>query len=141
MLNPFLTPMRRMAELVMAGYGFGLGAYIWGQAIAGHNALGWTSMSPDEAVTFGQIIATAGLVHALGIHINGRWIWSPFLRLAGMVVHLVVLTLMSVHGAGAHSTAGFTYPFIHAGFTAVSSFIGRDCASAIQRTRGIWKQN
>lgn len=139
--NPFLTPMRRMAELVMAGYGAGLGLFIWGQGLAGHNAMGWASMSPDEAVTFGQAIATAGLVHALGIYINGRWNWSPFLRLAGILVHLFVLTLMSAYGASAHSTAGFTYPFILAGFAAVSSFIGRDCVTAIQRARRSWKPN
>lgn len=41
-------------------------------------------------------ITLASCVYLLGIWINGNWRWSPFLRLAGALVHAVSLTLFAI---------------------------------------------
>lgn len=141
MMSPFLTPLRRMSELVIAAYGAGFGLFVWGHGIAGHSALRWASLDLSEGVMVGQIMATAGMIHALGIWINGRWNWSPFLRLAGLAVHLVVLMVLTELGTSAKSTAGYTYAYILTGFIVVASFVVRDCVAAIDRRRAKWKHN
>ena len=55
-------------------------------------------------------MTVAALVHAMGININGRWRWSPVLRLTGMICHAVAFFYLA--SLGSASLPLLTYRFI-----------------------------
>lgn len=73
----------------------------------------------------GSLMLASGL-YLLGIIINGRWRWSPWLRLAGSLWHSVTLTafalggLTAPYGENLAVTAG-VFAVVHIWFTALNA--------------------
>ena len=135
----FLTPVRRVIELLMVAYGGGFGLFVWWAYVGGAHALGWANISPDHGFMVGKIMLFAALIHAMGIRINGHWRGSPFLRLAGVVAHMIMITTLAVWGIEVVNTAAFTYGFIVTMFAAVTWFVLEDCAAALG-ARASWSR-
>lgn len=82
-------------------YGFGF----FGLAMAGWNAM-FPDMFGNVAVGF-EVEAWSGLqlsgamLLAIGLFINGRWRWSPALRLTGATVCALICSALAASAAGA----------------------------------------
>ena len=105
----YLYPQRKRLEILSAVFAAGFGVNLW--LAAQHGApLSWAGLHNGHALAFGQAVSLAALVHALGVRINGKWRWSPALRLAGMACHAALFMWLAVQGAGL--SAGYTYGWI-----------------------------
>lgn len=104
--------MRKSAEIIMAGYGILFGVSMVLLTKAGYAPLGWAGFSDGQAVIYGNVVLSMGILHGLGATINGRWRLSPYLRLAGMLGHSAALSILMVAGLLLGSSAGVTYSFI-----------------------------
>ena len=92
--------------MLVALYSIGFGVHIWARAFHGQPLL-WAGLDNSDALMFGQAMSLSGLVHALGVRINGHWRWSPALRLVGMAGHAAAFAFLTIHGGD--STASYTY--------------------------------
>lgn len=106
MTRTYLFPQRRRFEILSAMFAGGFGLHIWARAYH-TNPLEWAGVSIGEALAFGCIMASFAMVHSIGVHINGRWRWSPVLRLIGLLGHTLAFALLAYHGMG--QTAAYTY--------------------------------
>lgn len=136
-MTVFLSPVRRTIELLVGAYGTGFGLYVWFGAKSGDNLLAWAGLNYSSGLWVAQLMSLAGLVHIMGVKINGKWRWSPFIRLAGILVHVALLSHLVSSGIEAFSTAGYTYGFIFILFLSVLWYVATDCISAVRR--GAWK--
>lgn len=109
MVHRYLYPAHKRLEILSACFAGGFGVHIWATSLAGE-PLAWAGIHNGGAVLFGQAISLAALVHAAGVRINGRWKWSPILRLAGMSAHSLMFGWLAV--AGFEQTAGYTYGWV-----------------------------
>ena len=107
----YLYPQRKRLEVLSAVFAAGFGIHLWLAAQTG-SPLAWAGLHNGHALAFGQAVSLAALVHALGVRINGRWRWSPALRLIGMSCHAVLFLWLACRGAG--QSAGYTYGWISA---------------------------
>lgn len=89
-----------------AVFAIGFGMHVWMLTFSSQ-PLAWAGLDNDDALVLGQAMSLAGVIHALGIRINGNWRWSPALRFLGMCVHAGAFLYLSWSGAG--QTAGYTY--------------------------------
>jgi len=102
-----LDQTRKQIEMYMAAYGVVFGAGLMVLLAAGGQPLYWLQVSQNTQTDVALLILFAGVVHALGIQINGRWRWSPALRLAGMAAHASAMTWLT--GAAFIATVGSYY--------------------------------
>jgi len=87
-MTKYLNQTRQIIEigasLVAVGFGLftiavislGLGDPLW-----------WAGLDIPAQNAFALVLVFAGTIHSWGIAINGRWQWSPLLRVIGMTVH------------------------------------------------------
>lgn len=123
----YLYPVRKRIEVLAALFSIGFGMHVWALAF-NSQPLAWAGLDNAEALSLGQAMSLAGLVHALGIRINGNWRWSPALRVAGMSVHAASFLFLAWSGIG--QTAGYTYSW-GAGMALVGAWsAGRDMKRA-----------
>lgn len=105
----YLYPHRKRMEVQSAVFAAGFGVHLWATSFHGE-PLAWAGIENGNALWFGQFVTVAALVHAMGIKINGRWQWSPVLRLTGMICHALAFFYLAAIGIG--QSAAFTYGFI-----------------------------
>jgi len=109
----YLYPHTRRIEVTMALYaaGFGLHA-LYLKIRLGDAGLSWAGVDDGWAVATPLVVAS--LIHGLAIRVNGRaGPLSPFLRACAMAVFAGFFAGLA--GAGAGSSAGFTYSAITVG--------------------------
>lgn len=133
----YLYPARKRLEILSACFAGGFGVHIWATSLTGE-PLAWAGMHNGEAVVLGQIVGLAALVHAAGVKINGRWKWSPSLRLAGMAVHSLIFGWLALVGVG--QTAGYTYSWVTGMLIAGAFSAFKDTRRALGWEPG-WNQN
>lgn len=102
----YLYPHRKRMEICSAVFAAGFGVHLWAAAIHGE-PLAWAGVHNGQALMFGQAVTIASFVHALGVNINGKWRWSPVLRLIGMSAHAVMFAWLATRGIG--QSAAYTY--------------------------------
>ena len=92
-------PPRKLAELFAAIYALGLGT--WGLLAwsDGQALFWWSDYGRRFSLHVSLFLMVSALVHGAGVKINGRWRWSPALRLVGMTGHLSVVTALAVNSA------------------------------------------
>lgn len=61
---------------------------------------GWMAYDIDAEVWGFGFMSASGL-SAYGIHINGRWRWSPYIRIVGYLILLVLFGILAISGLGA----------------------------------------
>lgn len=108
-----MIPARRIFEMFAAVYGGFYG--LWVETVlrvSDHPSLWWTGLDGSGAHVVARILIAAGLIHGLGIRVNGRWIYSPVLRSIGMATFCGVFLWLSLHALHPLSTAVFNYFFI-----------------------------
>lgn len=111
MTRTYLFPQRRRFEILSAMFAAGFGLHIWALSYRS-NPLVWAGLSVDEALTFGCVMATFGMIHSIGVHINGRWRWSPVLRLIGLLGHTFAFAFLASRGAGQTAVYTYTWGFV-----------------------------
>lgn len=87
---------------------------------------------------WGAIYIVVGIVHNLALHVNGRAAWTPFARLAALVLNSQVFFALTIKIAEVTpwSTAVFTYGFFALGFCGAAIFSAAyDCGREIK----IWR--
>ncbi len=94
MLTTHLTKFGRIAEMMMAAFGVYIGGALVITSEAGLDPLGWIDTRDGVQEGVGMVFIIAGLVHAIGVRINGRWAWSPLLRVVGMTAHASLVTFI-----------------------------------------------
>jgi len=126
-------------ETLAAVYGYGYGLWVWFFATYNpeNTPLGWTGLDISGQVFLGQLFCVAGVLHGLGVHINGRKWWSPFLRLAGMFFHAGLFSWLLLHSTNPESTAVYNYGFLGVLLVMAGLNILGDCADALKRKR-LW---
>lgn len=107
----FLYPQRKRAEVMMAIFSGGFGAHITASS-ATSTPLWWVGFDQSHSAAFGLAMLGAALLWAIGININGRWRYSPALRLIAMAVSLILFATLMWAGLG--GTAGYVYGWITA---------------------------
>lgn len=128
----YLYPSGRFTELIMSGYTTLFGCWIINSAFKGSGALEWTGWSQDDQLLFGSLLAFFGILHSVGVNVNGRWWASPFLRLLGMSLAGVMSAVLSVASENVLSSSVFTYGFIFFWYLIASGNAMRDSATAIR---------
>lgn len=102
-----LYPQRKRVEMLVAIFAGGFGVYLLALQGNGGAPLRWAGLNHEESGWMALAIALGALVHALGVRINGRWRWSPVLRLLGMATHSWICGFLSWQGFG--TSAGYPY--------------------------------
>lgn len=135
----YLYPRQRQIEVASALYAGGLGLFTGlSDAIGGNPPLGWLGLNRDGQMTLAALLVAVSAVWALGIRINGRWMGSPFLRLAAMMINTSIAGFAVWQGHG--SSASYTYGWI-AFFLLVGTVnAGRDCHRSLKGAR-VWTLN
>lgn len=123
----YLYPHRKRLEILSAVFAAGFGLHLWVTALHGE-PLAWAGVHNGHALLFGQVVSIAGLIHALGVWINGRWRWSPVLRLAGMATHASLFAWLASRGVG--QSAAYTYGWISLLLAYGAKSAGVDCYRA-----------
>ena len=109
----YLMPARRIFELAAAIYGTGYGVWIWMVIVlTGWGPLWWTGTENEVQMVLASLFMGAGLVHALGVWVNGSWRWSPVLRLTGLLCHMILMIWLASNTLNPLSTAVYNYLFI-----------------------------
>lgn len=133
--------MRKLVEMIMALYGMYFGFYIVVQTNLGTAPLLWAGFDFEQSLMYGYLVSIAGVVHGAGVRINGRWYYSPWLRLVGMSTHALALAILMIIGIAAGSSAGGTYSFLFVLFVvgvcaSVEDIVGGDYGRADRSTTG-----
>lgn len=124
----YLYPYRKRMEILSATFAGGFGVHIWAAAFYSE-PLWWAGFHNGAALVFGQAMTIAAMIHALGVRINGRWRWSPAMRLTGMAVHTVLFGYLAVQGFG--QTADYTYAW-------GTGLLAFGASSAFRDVRSAW---
>ena len=119
--------LRKTAEVFMALYVSGFGAYVAAYAVAGRNSLAWSGLEITEALCFAYACMITATVHAVGIWLNGDRHWSPYLRLVGLLFGSALFIFLAWLGSVRVNTAGFTYLWVGMGFLAALRTAVIDC--------------
>lgn len=127
-----MIPLRKNAETIMALFVSGYGAYAAVLLQLGFDPLRWAGADTLMAWSF----ILAGLVHAIGIRLNGAKNWSPFLRLVGLVFGMGLFLRLATTGVGLNSTAGYVYTWVIVGFGFALRTTVHDCRMAVRGTYG-----
>ena len=88
---------------------------------------------------WGAIYVAVGIVHNLALHVNGRAAWTPFARVAALLLNSQVFFALALKIAEVSpwSTGVFTYGFFAFGFCGVAIFTAAyDCGREIK----IWRK-
>ena len=88
---------------------------------------------------WGAIYVAVGIVHNLALHVNGRAAWTPFARVAALLLNSQVFFALALKIAEVNpwSTGVFTYGFFAFGFCGVAIFTAAyDCGREIK----IWRK-
>ena len=109
MAHHYLYPCRKRIEIVAALYATGFGFYIWAALLAGDvNPILWVDGATEYHVA--EALILSGMLHGIGVFINGKWKYSPLLRLVGMLGHVAVISGFAANGNW--SSATYTYACI-----------------------------
>jgi len=118
-----LNKTRKTLELCMAIYGMFFGTGIFLSIMAGGSPLYWLNLTVQQQGDAALGIMLFGLLHAVGVRLNGSWCYSPALRAIGMFGHTIamayitvisfVATVNSPHGlaSGFFTYSGITFVF------------------------------
>jgi len=110
-----LNQLRRILETIMALYAGGFGIFIiFTISMETGNPLWWVGFDIPAQNVFALLLMFAGTIHAWGIAINGRWRWSPLLRVIGMAVHAIAITYLVVaiiNSIGPHGIPSGLYSY------------------------------
>lgn len=118
MKTSYLTRTRRFTEILAALYGVYFGASVtvlldtgWG------SPLYWVWSDPVTQKAAGLTFVLAGVVHAIGVRVNGRWRWSPLFRVVGLSILTMLMFKIFLAGAWQEpngvTSGGVTYaPFV-----------------------------
>lgn len=130
-----LYPSGRFTELMMSGYTTLFGSWIIVSINKGHPALDWSGLPISSQMTIGLWLTLAGIVHAIGVRVNGLWWGSPIIRSAGMLGAAVAAAHISSLPENPFSSATFTYGFIFFWYVIASMNAIRDTTTAIRLRR------
>ena len=111
MYQRYLYPQRKRAEVWFAIFSGGFGANIATGSVSG-TPLWWAGLGRVESASSGLLMLGAALLWSIGININGRWRFSPLLRLVAMITSFCLFA--SLMWAGVGGTAGYVYGWITA---------------------------
>jgi len=95
-MTKHLDTTRKQIEMYMAAYGVVFGAGIMVLLAFGGQPLYWLKVSQDMQTDVALLILFSGVIHALGIRVNGSWRWSPALRVIGMAAHASAMTWLAL---------------------------------------------
>lgn len=107
----FKLSRHKSAQIAFSALALFYGFAFFGAAIAG-----WNAMIPDQfgaLAVSGEVEAWAGLqlcasvLLALGLTINGRWRWSPALRMAGAGFITLICGLLAYSASTASEGVSF----------------------------------
>lgn len=135
----YLIPARRIFELAAAMYAAGFGLWVWMvMRVYGAEPLYWTTLTLDEQRHFAWFLIGFGLIHSFGIWLNGRWMYSPFIRVIGMAGMCWLIFTLATHTSNRLSTGVYNYAFVSALlFTGLLSAIA-DARTALMKRRISW---
>lgn len=88
---------------------------------------------------WGVLYCCVGIIHNTALHINGRAAWTPFIRVAAVMLNMQVFLAMSLSLAKVNiwSTGTFTYGFIALGLCGTALFAAaHDCGRELK----IWRE-
>ena len=102
-----LTAQRRAFEVAAALFALWLGIGTWGDYAQGAAPFAWTGKAIEAQLCAAQILTFAGIIHAVGMGLDGRWPISEILRISGLAMMTGVFFWLCYHGAGA--SAARTY--------------------------------
>lgn len=132
MLTPTIyigVPPRKMAEAVAAIYGLVMGCYGLAAYMDGGNAFAWV---PGSSWNVPALFMAGSLVHGAGVKINGRWRWSPVLRLIGISLHTLIIGALVLAAMPLWSSAAPNYAFVLFLFIVAMTAAARDAIRAIR---------
>ena len=110
MTQQFLTPAR--AKFETSGALFFAGFSLWILFLTPQvdvPPLAWMKISEAAQMAVGYTFALGALLHGAGVRLNGRFWWSPMLRVAGMMVHSGALSWLATNTPNPASTAVYVY--------------------------------
>lgn len=129
----------RRLEWLLAFYTlfFGLMISLPPQSMTSNGFTVALALMPEWA--WGAIYVAVGIVHNLALHVNGRAAWTPFARVAVLVLNSQVFFALAIKIAEVSpwSTGVFTYGFFSFGFCGAAIFAAAyDCGREIK----IWRK-
>jgi len=105
-MTRYMNQSRRIIEtgasLVAVGFGLFIIAVI---SLGVGDPLWWAGLDIPAQNGFALVLVFAGTAHAWGIAINGRWQWSPLLRVIGLTVHAAGISYLVAAIVGSISAA------------------------------------
>ncbi len=109
MTYKYLYPFRKRVEILSALYAGGFGFYIlFMDAFGFSSPIGWLPEIYQALLAHFMILAS--FTHAVGVSVNGRWAYSPVLRVLGLSMHAGVMATFIMNSN--FSSAGYTYTWI-----------------------------
>lgn len=107
-----LSERQRAIEVAAALYAMGFGGFIGSLISLGFpGPLIWTGWTIEVQEDVAFLMCLCGLIHALGVRVNGNWRWSPVMRFVGMTAHLCIIIAIWLH-TPLFSTAQYTYAWL-----------------------------
>jgi hypothetical protein len=133
----YIYPRSRQFELLASLFSLGMGLVIWIGLVSKLSVpMQWSTMPVEQKEVVAWLLVGSGLVHAIGVRINGAWRWSPFLRLAGMAMNASVMTWLCLSGPG--PVVSYVFCWITLLMVAGVLNAGRDARRAAQNRRPLW---
>lgn len=109
MAQKYLYPFRKRVEILAALYAGGFGMFILICQVLGFPSPIYWLDAVDQA-SLAHFMILASLIHSTGVSVNGRWRYSPALRILGLSMHTSVIGVFVVEGN--FSSATYTYAWI-----------------------------
>jgi len=134
------SPIRKGIEASFSIYGLMMGLSMLTSLMDGGNPLAWGGLTREASFTICYLFGIFGLVHFLGVKINGHWRWSPIIRFFGVLGHTAILLYLFgvALGVAGGSTAVPTYLFLSMCMSILSIKSYQDCLLAIKNRKILW---
>lgn len=140
MTHKHLTHTSQLFEILMSLYGIWFGFITAFSLGAGEYPLWWTGFGFTAQGWFSMAFLFAGLVHALGIRLDGQWRWSPLLRLAGMTTHATLTSALAILSVEIAISGFATYAFVSVVFWVLVSGVALDLRLYLQ-VGAVWTKS
>lgn len=123
-----MTAHRRAFEVLAALFALWLGLGTWGDYGDGLAPFAWTGTSIDAQVMAARLLTIGGMIHAIGMWIDGRYPLSEILRIIGIALMAGIFMWLCTHGSGASAARTYFAAVVGCCFCMVGAF--RDLVAA-----------
>lgn len=98
-----------------------------------------STRTPDVTYYSGLVMVVANVIHGAGLKINGKWIYSPFCRVFGILLHFAsIVFVLTINVQGWSIAAMFPNVYVALMLFIIGSLAFRDGVYGIKTRRNDW---